>query len=221
MQNLEYIRQRVTTALANYLGSTKGQLEAFAEFAPADTASKKRCRIHFVDLEKRRVSADIDAVNCTETRSRKTPFPPIHEITYCSSSWRRALSALEDQQQAWLRYCYAHDLTFDLQVSLCKFIWGEFVQKLNGKKITEKMSKRLQSLIWLSIQDHVSQIGLIGHSYTAGELAHLVGVSKTNWSENYAGHWQLMHSLCHDLDHCALREIIVKRSDARSKILTS
>jgi hypothetical protein len=38
--NIEYIRERVIIALANYCGATKGQLAAFEEHAPADTSSK-------------------------------------------------------------------------------------------------------------------------------------------------------------------------------------
>ncbi|MEE8728664.1 MAG: bacteriophage antitermination protein Q [Rahnella inusitata] len=220
--NIEYIRERVIIALANYCGATKGQLAAFEEHAPADTSSKKRKRLHFVVLDKSRVSADLDPVSCSETRSRVRPFPPIHEITFCSSSWRRALSALDEESCAWLRYCYGYDLDFAHQVSICKFIWQQFESKSRGSKITAKKRARLSSLVWLAVQHYATEgTGRIGKTYPAGELAKLTGVTKSNWSENYAAQWDELLWLCQDLDRSALRAISRKRSDARSKILTS
>ncbi len=220
--NIEYIRERVIIALANYCGTTKGQLAAFEEHAPADTSSKKRKRQHFIILDKSRVSADVDPVSCSETRSRVRPFPPIHEITFCSSSWRRALSALEEENSSWLRYCYGYDLSFDHQITICKFIWSEFERKLGARKVTAKKRARLSSLVWLAVQQYTTEeTGRIGKFYYPGELAKLTGVSKTNWAENYASQWEELIDLCEDLDRSALRAISLKRSDARSKILTS
>ncbi|QMV50941.1 bacteriophage antitermination protein Q [Ewingella americana] len=220
--NIDYIRERVITALADHSGATKGQLAAFEEHAPADTASKKRKRIHFVQLEKRRVSADIEPVSCTETRSRVKPLPPIHEITFCSSSWRRAVSSMEGERLAWIRYCYGYDLTYSHQVTICQHIWAEFERRCRGKKVTAKKRARLSSLVWLAVQTYASQgAGRIANEYSAGDLASLSGVSKSNWAENYATQWEELLWLCNDLDVSALREIISKRSEARSKILTT
>jgi len=220
--NIDYIRERVITALADHSGATKGQLAAFEEHAPADTASKKRKRIHFVQLEKSRVTADIEPVSCAETRSRVKPFPPIHEITFCSSSWRRAVSAMDGEHQAWIRYCYGYDLAYSHQVTICQFIWGEFERRYTGKKVTAKKRARLSALVWLAIQTYASQgTGRIAKEYTAGDLANLSGVSKTNWAENYTAQWEELLGLCEDLDVSALRTIISKRSDTRSKVLAT
>lgn len=220
--NLDYIRERVITALADHSSATKGQLAAFEEHAPADTASKKRQRIHFVQLEKRRVIADIEPVSCTETRSRVKPLPLIHEITFCSSSWRRAVSSMEGERLAWIRYCYGYDLTYSHQVTICQHIWAEFERCCRGKKVTAKKRARLSSLVWLAVQTYASQgAGRIAHEYSAGDLANLSGVSKTNWAENYTAQWEELLGLCADLDVSALRTIISKRSDARSKVLAT
>lgn len=218
--NIDRIRERVVTALTDYCGATKGQLAAFEEHAPADTSSKKRKRIHFVTLEKSRVSADIDPVGCAETRSRINPFPPIHEITFCSSSWRRALASMDGENLAWIRYCYGYDLTYEHQVTICQFIWSEFLKRWAGKKITAKKRARLSSLIWLSVQTYAAaDTGRMARAYSPGELASLSGVSKTNWAENYAQQWNDMLWLCEQLDISSLKIIYTLRSEARSKIL--
>lgn len=221
--NLDYIRERVITALADHSGATKGQLAAFEEHAPADTASKKRKRIHYVQLDKRRrVSAAIDPVSCTETRSRVKPSPPIHEITFCSSSWRRSVSSMEGEQLAWIRYCYGYDLAYSHQVTICQHIWSAFEKRHRGKKVTAKKRARLSSLVWLAVQTYASQgAWRIAHEYSAGDLASLSGASKSNWAENYAAQWEELLWLCNELDVSALRTIFSKRSEARSKILTT
>ncbi|MFS7246622.1 bacteriophage antitermination protein Q [Rahnella inusitata] len=207
--NIDYIRERVITALADHSGATKGQLEAFEEHAPADTARKKRKRIHFVQLEKSRVSADIEPVSCAETRSRVRPLPPIHEITFRSSSWRRAISLMDGEHLAWIRYCYGYDLAYSHQLTICQYIWSEFERRCRGRKVTAKKRARLSSLVWLAVQTYASQgAGRLAHEYSAGDLASLSGVSKSNWAENYAAQWDELIKSCGELDLSSLSYLL-------------
>ncbi|MGC1000948.1 bacteriophage antitermination protein Q, partial [Pantoea agglomerans] len=111
----------------NY-GKTKGQLEAFSENPPAEKSRLTRKPIHTVELDdgkggKRKVRAENTAVYALETRSRRSPLPPIGDEDFAASSWRRLVNQLPEHQQAWLRYCYGFDLSFRYQTLICESIW--------------------------------------------------------------------------------------------------
>ncbi|NIC29335.1 bacteriophage antitermination protein Q [Serratia plymuthica] len=219
---LEYVRGAVSVALADICRTGKGQLAAFEESAMANTSRFKRKRIHTIDVGGRNVSQETDPVNCPETRARKKPFPPLDELTYCTSSWRRAVGKLERHQESWIRYCYANDLNFEGQVTICQYIWGELQQILKGKKITMKVRKRLESLVWLAVQQVAHKEGVLrGDEYSHTQLAELSGVGKSTWSETYSGHWNKLIYLVERLDAGSLQAIAEKRIEARSKLLAS
>lgn len=210
LQNLEYVRRCVSLALANIAGATKGQLDAFQGAALVNTSRYPRKPVREVGGQVRIA----DPVKCTETRGGKDVRPPIEEIVFCLSSWRRAISKLDGHQLGWIRYCYAHDLNYDYQVLLTKHVWEEFKKTLVGKRITKKMTARLAQLVWLAVQQHARKCsGIQGKEYTATQLADFMGVSKSTWSECYGPHWGALLVIVMDLD-CISLDLVLKTRDA-------
>ncbi|MBW2958088.1 antitermination protein [Hafnia phage yong2] len=210
LQNLEYVRRCVSLALANIAGATKGQLDAFQGAALVNTSRYPRKPVREVGGQVRIA----DPVKCTETRGGKDVRPPIEEIVFCLSSWRRAISKLDGHQLGWIRYCYAHDLNYDYQVLITKHVWEEFKKTLAGKRLTKKVTARLAQLVWLAVQQHARKCsGIQGKEYTATQLADFMGVSKSTWSECYGPHWGTLLVIVMDLD-CASLDQVSKSRDA-------
>lgn len=207
--NLEYVRERLNLALADYGSRTKGQLDAFQGAALINTSRYKRRPAVEIGGQYRQS----DPVACTETRGGKRPKPPIEEITFCLSSWRRAVFELEDHQRAWVYYCYAHNLDYDYQVLITKHVWEEFKKTLAGKRITKKVTARLAQLVWLAVQQYAyTRRAMDGESRKACELASLLGVAPDNWSKHYADHWSNLILECERLDEGVLRDVDNKRA---------
>ena len=210
LQHLEYVRSCVSLALANIVGATKGQLDAFQGAALVNTSRYPRKPVREVGGQVRIA----DPVKCAETRGGKDVRPPIEEIVFCLSSWRRAISKLDGHQHGWIRYCYAHDLNYDYQVLITKHVWEEFKKTLAGKRITKKVTARLAQLVWLAVQQHARKCsGIQGKEYTATQLADFMGVSKSTWSECYGPHWETLLVIVMDLD-CISLDLVLKTRDA-------
>ncbi len=207
--NLEYVRERLNLALADYGSRTKGQLDAFQGAALINTSRYKRRPAVEIGGQYRQS----DPVACSETRGGKRPKPPIEEITFCLSSWRRAVFELEDHQRAWIYYCYAHNLDYDYQVQITKHVWEEFKKTLAGKRITKKVTARLAQLVWLAVQQYAyTRRAMDGEQRKACELASLLGVASDNWSKHYADHWSNLIIECERLDEGVLRDVDNKRA---------
>ena len=210
--NLEYVRERLNLALADYGSRTKGQLDAFQGAALINTSRYKRRPAVEIGGQYRQS----DPVACTETRGGKRPKPPIEEITFCLSSWRRAVFELEDHQRAWVYYCYAHNLDYDYQVLITKHVWEEFKKTIAGKRITKKVTARLAQLVWLAVQQHACKCsGIQEKEYTATQLADFMGVSKSTWSECYGPHWGALLLMIMDLDCASLDQVSKSRDTSR------
>ncbi|MGO2923878.1 MAG: bacteriophage antitermination protein Q [Hafnia paralvei] len=208
--NLEYVRERLNLALADYGSRTKGQLDAFQGAALINTSRYKRRPAVEIGGQYRQS----DPVACSETRGGKRPKPPIEEITFCLSSWRRAVFELEDHQRAWIYYCYAHNLDYDYQVQITKHVWEEFKKTLAGKRITKKVTARLAQLVWLAVQQRAHNCrGIHGKDYTATQLADLMAVSRSTWSECYRAHWETLLVIVLGLD-CISLDLVLKARDA-------
>lgn len=220
-QYIEYLRGCVSTALADTSRSGKGQLLNGSEITRTTVHTRKRRRI--VQLEGRKVCATTDAMHCPETRSRKKPMPPLDPITYGTASWRRAVNCLAPHQEAWIRYCYGHELNYDYQVKICQHVWNEYRATLTGKRITEKTRRRIEALVWLAVQNYAALYGCVQvlRKYTDTELAGLSGVSKSTWSENYRYHWQGLIACVSNLDSSALLSVKTMRSESRSMHLAT
>ena len=213
-QYLEYVRESLIAATADYSGNTKGQLEAFAEHPLVRITRYKRRRPRIVEVGNRKVVAYTDPVLSTETRSRRAPFPLIEPTTYSSSYWRRALLALDEHQKAWLLWNYSENIAFEYQVTITRWAWAEFKAQLGAKKIAWKTMERLKTLIWLAAQDAKNEISG-RQTYPYQKLAELVGVTKSTWSEILLPHWLDMRAIFTTLDTAAL--YLVSRSRSQQK----
>ncbi|NLS56383.1 bacteriophage antitermination protein Q [Hafnia alvei] len=208
--NLEYVRERLNLALADYGSRTKGQLDAFQGAALINTTRYKRRP----EVEVGGQYRQSDPVACSETRGGKRPKPPIEEITFCLSSWRRAVFELEGHQRAWVYYCYAHNLEYDYQVQITTHVWEAFKKTLAGKRVTKKVTARLAQLVWLAVQQYVyTRRAMDGEQRKACELASLMGVASDNWSKHYADHWSNLIIECERLDEGVLIYLDSKRND--------
>ncbi|MBF0690610.1 hypothetical protein IR150_03690 [Providencia alcalifaciens] len=217
-QYLGYLRAKVTLALANIHGGMKGQLEAFQGAALVRTSRFKRNKLR----DSTGAMRESNPVKCTETRISKSPMPPIKDITFCLSSWRRAVNRLDAPHKSWLLYCYAYDLNYNHQVEICNYVWDQFKPSLSGKRITKKVTARLMQLVWLAAQDTASRFGeiLTFEKYTDTALAKLVGVSKSTWSELYREHWAMLISIVERIDREVLLSVSTIRNESRSCHLT-
>ncbi len=218
-QYIEYLRGCVSTALANICRSG----DVFNGTGAIRTTLHPRKRQRVVQLEDRKVCATTDAYHFTETRSRRNPMPPIDPITYGTASWRRAVNCLEPHQEAWIRYCCGNDLNYAYQVTICQHIWTEYRATLTGKRTTEKVRRRIESLVWLAVQRYAFACGctLAFRKYDDSELAALAGVSKSTWSENYRNHWLGLIECVAHLDRTALFATTSMRNESRSRHLAT
>jgi hypothetical protein len=214
LQNLEYTCIEVRRALQNLSGSTKGQLEAFSENPPADKNKSPRQSRHFVDLDGgigcgSSVAKALTApVYVTETRSRRRPMPPINDIEFGYSPWRRAVNQLEAHQQAWVRYCYGFDLNFHYQTLMCQYVWTEYQNYQVSKPLQSRVIKKLVGLVWLAAQEVAATRNNETYKVYAGAaLARMVSVDRSTWKRVYAGHWERLKKAFVDMDSNALQHI--------------
>ncbi|MEY8709517.1 bacteriophage antitermination protein Q [Mangrovibacter phragmitis] len=214
-QQLEYVRIQLRMALADNSGGTKGQLEAFAEHPPAEKQYYPRQPVHTIELDDghgglKRVKAENAAVYVLETRSRRRPLPPIDDYTFSLCAWRRAVNQLAAHEQAWLRYCYGHDLSFKYQTQMCEHVWQHH-QRYLPDGLLRKTRKRLISLVWLAGQEVAISLGNDTYrDYSGAALARMLEVNRSTWLRVYASHWEALKDGFWVLDKSVLIHTVVK-----------
>lgn len=215
-QQLEYVRQQLIVATADLSGATKGQLVAFAENAMFEATPRSRGRKKIADpVTGRMVNPDGPAMNGSQSRAKGSHIPLVNHVEFCTASWRRALMSLEEHQKAWLLWSYSDNMHFEHQMAITQWAWGEFKEKLCGRKVAGKTLDRLKALIWLAAQDVKAE--LAGREvYQQQDLAALCGVKSDNWSHNYADYWRAMCSIFKGLDSESLLRIVRTRSQQKA-----
>lgn len=188
-QTLEYARQAIMVATSDEGATGKGQLAVFLDSGLSNTTRFRRKRRTTVDNHTGKlVAVEGDPVPGTQTRTKGTSKVLITPEQFSTASWRRALHKLNDQQRAWVLWCYANDLTFSHQEAIVHWGWSEFSLVLKGKRIAAKTLQRLKALTWLAAQDVKAEV--LGRDiYQSRQLALLVGVTQDNWRQNYATQW--------------------------------
>lgn len=215
-QYLQYIREELMVATADLSGATKGQLVAFAENAQFDTGRYKRKRRRILDeVTGKMITLPGDPVPGQQSRAKGSSIALVQPVEFRTASWRRALATLDKHEHAWLSWCYAGDLSFAHQVAITEWAWVEFKAVLGSKKIAGKTVKRLQALVWLAAQDVRNELKG-GEGYQHADLAALVQISKSTWSETYADHWRAMKALYGRLDSCSLCATARTRSQQKA-----
>ncbi|KZQ02422.1 antiterminator [Enterobacter chengduensis] len=215
-QQLEYVRQQLIVATADLSGATKGQLVAFAENAQFTATARSRGRKKITDpVTGRKVNPDGPAMSGSQSRAKGSSIALVGPVEFVTASWRRAVLSLEDHQKAWLLWNYSENIRFDYQVAITQWAWAEFREQLGAKKVAGKTVERLKKLIWLAAQD-VKEVLAGRDPYQYGDLAALVGVNKTNWSQNYVEHWEAMTGLFDRLDTSSLKQVSRSRSQQKA-----
>ncbi|RFU90231.1 MULTISPECIES: bacteriophage antitermination protein Q [Citrobacter] len=215
-QFLEYVRQQLIVATADLSGATKGQLMAWLENAQFDTGTFKRKKMKVKDeVTGEMITLDNPPIPGKQSHAKGSHIPLVQPVEYSTASWRRALMTLEEHQKAWLLWNYSENVRWDNQVLITQWAWSKFCEHLAGKKVAKKTIDRLRQLIWLAAQDVKAE--LAGRDvYQYGDLAALVGVNKTNWSQNYVEHYDAMVSLYKGLDSQSLHHVSRSRSQQKA-----
>jgi hypothetical protein len=215
-QFLEYVRQQLMVATADLSGATKGQLMAWLENAQFDPGTFKRKKPRVLDeVTGKIITLDNPPIPGKQSHAKGSHIPLVQPVEYSTASWRRALMSLEEHQKAWLLWNYSENVRWDNQVLITQWAWSKFCAYLAGKRVAKKTVERLRQLIWLAAQDVKAE--LAGRDvYQYGDLAALVGVNKTNWSQNYVEHYGTMISLYKRLDFQALHHVSRSRSQQKA-----
>ncbi|EPK7406912.1 bacteriophage antitermination protein Q [Klebsiella aerogenes] len=215
-QYLEYVRQQLIMATADLSGATKGQLVAFAENAMFEATPRSRGRKKVYDPQKKRmVNPDSPPMAGSQSRAKGSAIALVQPVEYSTASWRRALLSLEEHQKAWLLWNYSDNICWEHQETITRWAWEQFSEKLAGIRIAKKTVDRLRQLIWLAAQDVKAE--LAGRdTYEYQELAELVGVAKSTWTETYLPHWLAMRSNLVRLDSDALISTTRSRSQQKA-----
>lgn len=215
-QFLEYVRQQLMVATADLSGATKGQLIAWLENAQFDTGTFKRKKPRVLDeVTGEMITLDNPPIPGKQSHAKGSHIPLVQPVEYSTASWRRALMSLEEHQKAWLLWNYSENVRWCYQVEITQWGWQQFSQQLAGKRVAKKTIDRLRQLIWLAAQDVKGELS--GKDpYQYGDLAALVGVNKTNWSQNYVEHYDAMISLYKGLDSQSLHHVSRSRSQQKA-----
>ncbi|UMR99589.1 bacteriophage antitermination protein Q [Escherichia coli] len=215
-QYLQFVREQLMIATADLSGATKGQMEAWQENAMFGTGRYRRKKIRYRDdVTGKMITLDNPPVPGKQSLAKGSAIELILPVEYQTASWRRAVLSLEEHQKAWLLWCYGGNVRWEYQVTITQWAWNEFKAQSGTRKIAGKTLERLNKLIWLAAQAVKGELsGREACEYQ--ELASLVGVTKSTWTENYAPHWLRMRSIFKILDHEALRQVTVRRSQQKS-----
>jgi hypothetical protein len=214
-QYLQYVRDSLVLATADFSGRTKGQLVALVEQLQYTNDRYPRKRQVVIDeVTGKKITLTNPPVPGKQSHAKGTSIPLVMELEFSTASWRRALSVLPEQQLAWLSWCYGNDLKWAHQEVLVKWVWAEFTAR-NTKRLAKKTVDRLKALTWLAAQDVRMIIrGLDGYQY--GDLADMVGVDKSTWSITYQPHWDVISAVLSSLDRNSLKVLARTRSEQKA-----
>lgn len=140
------------------------------------------------------------------------------EPDFQTSHWRRALLALSDDEQAWLRFCYGDTYYRSDLNHVVTRIMRSFVQRHNESGLKVMRSKTADILISgipyliCGIRRNI----LFGEMDAYDEdkyVSFLAGIPIKSWRKDYRPRWTLMKKTCVDLDINSLLNIARMRSD--------
>lgn len=208
--NIEWIREQVSTALANIYLTENGQLGAMEEQAILSTDRFKKNPVRYAGTGKYRYKLPSYPLSTKQTRTKGTSKPLINELTYHYSSWRRDIYRLPDEMRSWLLYCYGDYAYYNEQLSVVPYIWREFELANANKRITGKVKQRLRALALLAVQVVRAEINEIPFKYTDARLAEMTGVTADTWRKRYKGYWSCLLDCCQQLDKGSLLRVRLK-----------
>ncbi|CDG91811.1 putative Antitermination protein Q [Xenorhabdus bovienii str. feltiae Florida] len=208
MLQYEYVRINLRTALANFNLKQNGQLESLNMGSGAGNRFREKPR-RKIEINGKFILVDAEPFHYTETGKFQRSTVLIDDITYDCCDWRRAVHLIPEDSLAWVKYCYAHDLNFDHQISICKNVYQRFISLCETRKMNKmsaKTAERMKQLIWLAVQFTVSELrdepARCRNNYS--DLSREIGISRYNWKKNYQPRWELMIEACQNVDQEAL-----------------
>ncbi|ORJ47864.1 antiterminator [Kluyvera intermedia] len=215
-QYLQYVREEIALATADFSGRTKGQLVALVEQLQYTHERYPRKRQFIVDeVTGKKIMMRNPPVPGKQSHAKGTSIPQVIPVEFSTASWRRAIAKLEDTESAWVKWNYLHDTDFSLQTVIVQHGWQLFSETIKGRRIACKTKEKLKALIWLAAQDVKEK--LAGReTYLNEELAQFVGVAPDNWTHNYRDYWRDMRNVFLSLDKCSLISIVRSRSQQKS-----
>ncbi|EOS8179218.1 bacteriophage antitermination protein Q [Escherichia coli] len=215
-QYLQFVREQLMIATADFSGATKGQLEAWQENALFDTGRYRRKKIRYRDeVTGKMITRDNPPIPGKQSLAKGSSIALVSPVEFATSSWRRAVLELEEHQKAWLLWCYSGNVCWEDQVTITQWVWSEFKAQSGTRKMAVKTQERLKRLIWLAVQDVKSE--LAGReTYEHQALAVLMGVAKSTWTTTHRPHWLAMRGSAEGLDRDALISVMRVRSRQQS-----
>ncbi|MDV2874460.1 bacteriophage antitermination protein Q [Phytobacter diazotrophicus] len=215
-QYLQYVREEIALATADFSGRTKGQLVALVEQLQFTHERYPRKRQFIVDeVTGKKIMLRNPPVPGKQSHAKGTSIPQVIPVEFSTASWRRAIFKLEDAESAWVKWNYLHDADFSLQTIIVQHGWQLFSETIKGRRIAGKTKEKLKALIWLAAQDVKEQLSG-RETYLNEELAGFVGVAPDNWTHNYRDYWRAMRGVFLSLDRCSLISIVRSRSQQKS-----
>ncbi|EKZ6354403.1 antiterminator [Klebsiella aerogenes] len=215
-QYLQYVREEIALATADFSGRTKGQLIALVEQLQFTNERYPRKRQYVVDeVTGKKIMLRNPPVPGKQSHAKGTSIPQVIPVEFSTASWRRAIAKLEDTESAWVKWSYLHETDFSLQTSIVQHGWLQFCEKIKGRRIAGKTKEKLKALIWLAAQDVKEQ--LAGReTYLSEELAAFSGVAPDNWTHNYRDYWHAMKGVFFVLDRDSLISVVRSRSQQKA-----
>lgn len=215
-QYLQYVREEIALATADFSGRTKGQLVALVEQLQFTHERYPRKRQFIVDeVTGKKIMLRNPPVPGKQSHAKGTSIPQVIPVEFSTASWRRAIFKLEDAESAWVKWNYLHDTDFSLQTVIVQHGWQLFSETIKGRRIAGKTKEKLKALIWLAAQDVKEQLSG-RETYLNEELAGFVGVAPDNWTHNYRDYWRAMRGVFLALDRYSLISIVRSRSQQKA-----
>lgn len=215
-QYLQYVREEIALATADFSGRTKGQLVALVEQLQFTNERYPRKRQYVVDeVTGKKIMLRNPPVPGKQSHAKGTSIPQVIPVEFSTASWRRAIAKLEDAESAWVKWNYLHETDFSLQTIIVQHGWQLFSETIKGRRMAGKTKEKLKALIWLAAQDVKEQ--LAGReTYLSEELAAFSGVAPDNWTHNYRDYWHAMKGVFFGLDSDSLISVVRSRSQQKA-----
>lgn len=222
----EYVRLCIQTAFSDLKKIQPGilgvQLEMLRSGA-SDRFTEKPTRT--IVSEGSESTVVVDSVSYHAGKKYKTSEPPITDLDFQLSSWRKAVFASCGPEGAWLRYVYARDIEYQHQVDICHRVWDRF-NELHAdsglRKMHARTEEKIQRIVWICVQEATRFIrtNAYGDSviedamHSDDEMCLLLGINKRTWQKSiYPARRELIISACFSVDMESLLYATRKRSE--------
>lgn len=104
-QYLQYIREEIMLATADFSGRTKGQLVALVEQLQYTNERFPRVRQFVMDPEtQKKIMLKNPPIPGKQSHAKGHSIPQVIPVEYSTASWRRAIAKLGDTESAWVNW---------------------------------------------------------------------------------------------------------------------